>query len=70
MLNDALVVHGAVETAEVVDKSYKCHCKNCGQEISIVGGIVTTGSMTILGDNQKTLVCPNCGNNVELSIGG
>jgi hypothetical protein len=63
---DAILVSGAIETAEVLDEVVTCKC-DCGHEIQITGGVVMSGDdMRVLPPDSGFTTCPKCGGVIKV----
>jgi len=66
-MDDAILIVGSQESAEIVGESViTCACQ-CGHQVKISGGLVIEGSnMQIIDEGIMQVACPKCGGMIAL----
>jgi len=63
---DDLLVHGTMESAEVLDDFPQIILCECGNELHISGGVIVNAGFKVIVDGAKTTPCSKCGKEIPI----
>ena len=62
-----LVVNGSMETGEVIGESTETlECTSCHHKVQVSGGMILSGSLSVIPDDAKSIDCPVCSGAIAL----
>jgi hypothetical protein len=66
-MTDEILIHGAVETAEVIgEDSQEFEC-SCGFKLQLSGGIALNDKFKVVASTEKEYTCPICKGSIAIT---